>query len=276
MKSNKFKLILLLIPMTLILTGCDNSPITENPSGIWDWLVYGLAQLIIVLGKVFGNNVGWGIVASTIVFRVLMIPLFRKQTQSTAKMQEVQPEIKKINEKYKNKKDRETQAKKNQEIQALYKRHGVNPLSGCLPLLLQMPLLFAYYDAVTGLLINGKYDDTTDVAYQGLINLGAGDMTQQLLGFDLAEPVIFFAIIAAVTTYFSSKLSMAGQNKSQANDMMKSMTIVMPIMIFVMGITLPGALSIYWATSNSITIAQTAYFKRDVLFNTNTKAINKK
>ncbi len=278
-KQHRF--LLLMLPLVVMLTGCGTPvPLTPDPSGIWDTAVYWLAQLIVQLGHIFGENIGWGLVFATLIVRVAMIPLYRKQIRSTEAMNKVQPEMKKIQDKYKNvaKDDKEAQMRQQQEMSALYQRHGVNPLAGCLPLLIQMPILFAFYDAIQGLLINGQYMDPVQAANQGLINLGGGDMASTLLGFDLGVPVILFAILAGLTTWISTKLSMAGTETPEgtAGDISKSMLTVMPIMIFVMGLTLPGALSIYWLVGNLVTIAQTAYFKRDKIFNSRRVELTKK
>ncbi len=278
-KQHRF--LLLMLPLVVVLTGCGTpTPIDVDPSGIWNTVVYWLAQMIVQLGHIFGENIGWGLVFATLIVRVAMIPLYRKQIRSTEAMNKVQPEMKKIQDKYKNvaKDDKEAQMRQQQEMSALYQRHGVNPLAGCLPLLIQMPILFAFYDAIQGLLINGTYMDPVQAANQGLINLGGGDMASTLLGFDLGSRVIVFAILAGATTWLSTKLSMAGTETPEgaAGDISKSMLTVMPIMIFVMGLTLPGALSVYWLVGNLVTIAQTAYFKRDKIFNSRRAELTKK
>ncbi len=277
--KKQHRLLLLMMPLVVMLSGCGSpAPITTEPSGLWDWMVYILAQLIVQLGHIFGENIGWGLVFATLIVRVAMIPLYRKQIKSTEAMNKVQPEMKKIQDKYKNvpKDDKEAQMRQQQEMSALYQRHGVNPLAGCLPLLIQMPILFAFYDAIQGLLINGTY--TNEAVNQGLINLGGGAMSSTLFGFELGERVILFAILAGATTWLSTKLSMAGTEtpKGAAGDVSKTMLTVMPIMIFVMGLSLPGALSIYWLVGNLVTIAQTAYFKRDKLFNSRRAELTKK
>lgn len=279
--KNKHRFLLLMLPLVVLLTGCgENVPLTTDPSGIWDTVVYWLAQLIVQLGHIFGENIGWGLVIATLIVRLAMVPLYRKQIRSTEAMSKIQPEMKKIQDKYKNvpKDDREAQMRQQQEMSALYQRHGVNPLAGCLPLIIQMPFLFAFYDAIQGLLINGQYVKPAVAVNQGLINLGGGDMVSTFIGFDLGNPVYLFAILAGATTWISTKLSMAGQPKQEgaAGDVSKSMLAVMPFMILIMGFTLPGALSIYWVVGNFVTIGQTVYFKRDKLFNSRRAELTKK
>jgi YidC/Oxa1 family membrane protein insertase len=164
----------------------------------------------------------------------------------------LKPEMDKIKKKYEGKTDQESKMKMQQDTSALYKRHGINPLAGCLPLLVQMPLLFAFYAAISNLLV-----------YEGLALYGASDMSQSfLLWSSLGEPVILFAVLAAITTYMTTALSTYGTDQAD-NQMMKTMKYVMPGMILVMGLSFPGALSLYWLIGNVFTIVQTLIIKRD-------------
>lgn len=277
-KQHRF--LLLMLPLVVMLTGCSTpAPITTDPSGIWSTAIYWLAKLIVSLGHLMGDNIGWGVIFATLIVRCAMIPLYKTQIKSTETMNKMQPEMKKIQEKYKNspKSDKEAQMRQQQEMQALYQRHGANPLAGCLPLIIQMPILIAFYDAIRGLLVNGTYvNQAPDIGLMNLTN-GVG-MNSQLFGFELGERVILFAVLAGLTTWISTKLSMMGTEtpKGAAGDVSKTMLTFMPIMIFVMGLSLPGALSIYWVVGNLVTIGQTAYFKRDKIFNSRRNELMKK
>lgn len=251
--------------MLLLLSGCgvngpDTVVIPGQVDGIWNMIVYIFSEGIILLGGIGFDNLIIGLILMTLIVRVAMIPLYKRQIKSQAEMAKVQPEMKAIQNKYKDRKDQESKIKQNQEIQALYARHGVNPLAGCLPLLLQMPLLFAFYDAIQNLLLYG--DNTLD-AY------GVADYSTTLFGFDFSHPLIWVAALAAISTYYSTHVATLGAPKpdpAAGPDIMKTMKIVMPVMIFVMGLALPGALSIYWLTGNLVTIAQTLVIKRDTIF----------
>lgn len=256
----KNKKIFLLLPILLVtLAGCGVGPGNtvgpDDVDSIWNFVVYFFSVGMIWLGNLLGGNIIYGLIAITLIFRGMMVPMYRKQIISQEAMAKVQPEVTKIQKKYAGKSDNESKMKMNQEMQSLYKRHNVNPLAGCLPLLLQMPLLFAFYDAIQNLLV---YDGITKFS-------SANDMSSSFLIWnDMGQPVFVFAILAAATTYYSTILSTAGQdpNASGAN-MMKQMSIIMPIMILFMGFTLPGALSLYWVLSNGVTIIQTLVLKRD-------------
>lgn len=272
---NKKKLALTLV-LLVVLTGCGTSP--DNPTGpntpgFWEAINKFFSLAMIYAGRIAGNNIIWGLVITTIIVRVAMIPLFRAQIKSSTEMAKIQPEIKKIQAKYKGKTDQDSKMRMSQEQQALYARHKINPLAGCLPSLIQLPLLFAFYGAIQNLMIN-----TTKAGKTGLDLFGASDMSMNFLFFsDLANPNVILALIAAATTYYSTALSSMGNDQAAGSDMMKTMQYVMPVMIFVFGLTLPGALSLYWIVGNTIMIIQTLVFKREDIQRARTqKKINKK
>jgi YidC/Oxa1 family membrane protein insertase len=168
-----------------------------------------------------------------------MLPLMIKQIKSTKGMQLIQPEMKKLQGKYSSK-DQATQQKLQQEMMALYKEHGVNPMAGCLPLLIQMPILFGFYHAIMR---------TQEISQQSFLwfDLGAKD------------PYFILPIVAAITTFLSQKISMTGT--ANDNVQMKMMLYIMPAMILFAGISLPSALGLYWVIGNIFTIFQTIAIK---------------
>lgn len=265
MKNSKKKLILLMIPLVLLLSGCGGQNSIEY-SGFWNAIVIIFAKVIVWLGTIFGS-LGIGVILATLLVRGIMIPLYSKSNKSQEQMRTIQPKIEKLNKKYLGKKDQESQRKKAMEQQALYKEAGINPLAGCLPLLIQLPILFAFYDAIQYLVpadatIKAIEAQGQTVVY-GLHELGAEALRTTLLGFDLNNPVWQIALLSGLTTYLATRISMIGQDMDAPGaGMMKSMLFVMPVMIFIFGLTLPGALSIYWLVGNLVTISQTLYFKR--------------
>ena len=144
--KKKLKLVALSGLAILVLTGCGRTDITGQSSGLWEQFVYGFAQIIHFLS--FGGLVGLGIILFTLIIRTLLLPLMHVQTKSTRKMQEVQPELKKIQAQYPGK-DAESKRIVAEKTQELYAENGVNPYMGCLPLLVQMPILWALYQAIT-------------------------------------------------------------------------------------------------------------------------------
>jgi YidC/Oxa1 family membrane protein insertase len=217
--------------------------------GIWTGiLVTPLAKLILTLGGIF-NTYGIGIILSAMIVRLLLYPITRKSTHSMQKMQEIQPKIQRIQDKYGKNPDRDASARMQQEIMALYQKHGVNPLSGCVTPFLQMPILIAFYEAIYR---------TPAIFENTFLGLELGLTPSVAFGIGQYQYIILI-LLAAGSTYISSKYSMGTQqnNNNNANNPMKSMTTIMPLMIGFFAWTLPAALSIYWTTSNLLTLATT-------------------
>ena len=114
----------------------------------WVWVK--IHDFLVLLGFSSGSGVAWviSIVLLTIIVRILILPLFLKQIKSSRAMQAIQPEVKLLQEKYKGKTDQASRVKQNEETQALYKKYGVSPFASCLPLLIQLPILFTMYRAI--------------------------------------------------------------------------------------------------------------------------------
>lgn len=232
---------LILALFSVLLAGCTevNQEITAESEGFWnEYVIYPLSQFITATSDLVGGY-GLGIIVVTIIIRIIILPLMIKQTKSAKAMQEIQPEIKKIQEKYKSK-DAQTQQKLQQETMALFQKHGVNPLAGCFPILVQMPIIIGLYQAImrTGEIKNHTF-----------------------LWFDLGSPDIILSVLAGVFTFFQQKLMMAGP--ASDNPQMKMMLYLMPIMIIVFGITLPSALALYWVVGSIFMIIQTLIIGRN-------------
>lgn len=225
-----------MLAVVMVLSACSTDPITSESTGLWDGvIIYNFSRLIIWLSDLFFNNYGLGIIAFTILIRIILLPLNHFQTTSSRKMQKVQPQVKALQEKY-NSKDTATREVLQAEISKLYAENDVNPYMGCLPALVQMPILIALYQAIsrTELLRSGNFL---------WMNLGTRD------------PLFILPILAAILTYYNSKLLFLGQ--PEGSQQMKSMMYTMPLMILFMGISLPSALSLYWVVSNAFSVGQT-------------------
>lgn len=245
-KSTKKLLALLALTavFALMLTGCANqttqkpTPISHNSSNWWDaWVVYYLSQFVLWIAKVCGGSYGWAIVIFTVIIRVILLPLNAMQINSTKKMQDVQPELKALQEKYSGS-DLETKTKLNEETQKLYKEAGVNPYAGCLPMLIQLPVMWALYQAIwrTPELQNGKF-----------------------LWMDLGKPDPYYVlpILAAGFTFLSSYIMTLSTPKSSQTTMTKSMSYIMAIMVGVWAVIFQSAISLYWVISNLFQVVQT-------------------
>ena len=199
------KVLLLLVPVTLLLSGCvSDQPIGPETAGLWEFIIKIFSYLMIFAGKIAGNNIVMGVILATILFKVLSIPAYTAQIKNSANMAKHAPEIEKIKKKYAGKKDQESKMKMHNETQAVYKKNGINPFAGCLPMLIQMPLLFAFYGAIRNLFGFGTVASALPL-YE------AADMTRDFLFWsDLGQPVAIIGILAALSTYFSMVVSSMG------------------------------------------------------------------
>ncbi|WP_396953750.1 YidC family membrane integrase SpoIIIJ [Neobacillus mesonae] len=231
-----------MLTVFLALAGCSqtNKPITSESTGIWnEYIVYPLSWLIKEAAYLLGGSFGLSIIIVTILIRLVILPLMIKQTKSSKAMQALQPEMKALREKYSSK-DQKTQQKLQQETMALFQKHGVNPMAGCFPLIIQMPILIGFYHAIMR---------TREIA-EG-----------SFLWFDLGEkdPFYILPIVAGITTFIQQKIMMAGT--ANQNPQMAMMVWMMPIMIVIFAISFPSALSLYWVVGNIFMIVQTYFIK---------------
>lgn len=190
----------------------------------------------------FVKNYGWSIVAFTFFVKLLLLPLMIKQIKSQKSMQDIQPKIKEIQEKYKNKPE-----KQQEELMKVYQEGKINPLAGCLPLLIQMPILIGLFNVLREPVKYGVFENAaaaTQAAQAGF--LWIQDIS--------ATGSISLALISGISAYFMQKMMATGDE--QTENMMKSMTYVMTAMSFFWGYSFPAGLAIYWITSNIFSIAQ--------------------
>jgi YidC/Oxa1 family membrane protein insertase len=191
------------------------------------------------------HNWGWAILLQTLVINLALLPLRLSQMKSMLKMQRVAPQIKAIQEKYKKYSLRDPRkAEMNQEISALYKTEGVNPAGGCLPLLIQMPFLFAYYRMLNVAM------DLRHAPWMWVHDLSAPD------------PWHILPIAIIVTMFFMQRMTpQAGMDPAQQ----KMMNLMMPAMLGYMSWYLPAGLGLYWAAGQLIGIVQQAVMNRTSL-----------
>lgn len=236
MSLKKYKRLLLLfglISLVVVLSACGTGEVSSSSTGLWDrYIVYYFGQAIQFLS--FGNA-GIGIILFTLIIRIILLPLMHFQTKSTRKTQELQPKLKELQQKYSSK-DPETQNMLREEQQKLYAENNVNPYIGCLPLLVQMPVMMGLWQAIS----------RVPELRQG-----------QFLWVNLSEsdPYFILPILAAVFTFASTYLTSMSQIES--NPSMKIMSFAMPVMILVMGVNLASGLSLYWTVSNAFQVGQT-------------------
>ena len=190
-------------------------------------------------------NWGWAILLQTLVINLALLPLRLSQMKSMLKMQRVAPQIKSIQEKYKKYSLRDPKkAEMNEEISALYKKEGVNPAGGCLPLLIQMPFLFAYYRMLNVAM------DLRHAPWLWIHDLSAPD------------PRYVLPIAIVVTMFFMQRMTpQGGMDPSQQ----KMMNFMMPVMMGYISFNLPAGLGLYWAMGQLIGIVQQAALNRTSL-----------
>ena len=183
------------------------------------------------------HNYGWSIIGATVIINLFLFPLKLANLKSMRKMQALQPEIAKINEKYKSLPLRDPkQADKNAEMMALYSKAGTNPMSGCIPMLIQMPFLFAFYKVLA-----------VSIALRGASWLWVGDLSQPE---QLAIRVL--PIVLVITGFIMQKMTpMTTVDPSQQKTMM-----LMPLMMGFIFYQASSGLVLYWLTGNLVGIAQ--------------------
>lgn len=215
-----------------------------------EWLNNALVNFFEVIHKgvysaIPNHNLSYGlaIILVTVIIRVILFPLNYKQIRSTVKMNELQPEIKKLQTKYKS-----DPQKQQQEVMKLYKKYGVNPLGGCLPVLLQWPILIALYSVFMNLPgING-------VGFLWISNLAQHA--------SMSQPVTWILpVVSGATTYLSTVL-MGTNSNNQQKKQMGTMNIGMSIFMTWISFRFTSALVLYWVTNNLFQIGQTILIKK--------------
>jgi YidC/Oxa1 family membrane protein insertase len=188
------------------------------------------------------SNWGWAIVTLTVIINVVLFPLRLSSMKSAMKMQKLQPQMNAIKEKYKKYSMRDPRRQEmNQEMAALFKKEGANPAGGCLPLLLQMPFLIAFYS----MLANAT--ELRNASFLWIRDLSS------------ADPYYIIPILIILTTFLMQKMTpQAGMDPAQQ----KVMTVMMPVMLGVISWTLSAGLGVYWILSNMIGIVQQQVLNR--------------
>ena len=202
--------------------------------GMFGWLVRPLLQSLKWINR-FVHNYGWSIILLTVVINVLIFPLRHKSMVSMRKMQTLQPQVKAIQDRYKNLKFTDPDRQKmNSEMMALYKQHGVNPASGCVPMLLTLPILFAFY-AMLSVAI-----ELRGAPFGGWIH-------------DLAakDPLYITPIIMGGTMFWQQRMM-----PTTADHVQQKVFLFLPLIFTAMFLSMPSGLVLYWTASNLLAIAQ--------------------
>jgi YidC/Oxa1 family membrane protein insertase len=197
------------------------------------------------------NNYGIAIILMTIVIKIILHPLTRKSFESMRRMSALQPKITEIKERFKN-----NPAEMNKATQALYKKEKINPMGGCLPLLLQLPIFYGLYNALS------EMPELRNQSFLWIRDLSLPDTVYSLktaiplLGYQLAEggrtDINILPFVMTATTLLQSRLTSGDQTAQQG----KMMTYLFPIMFFFIFWNMPSGLVLYWTIQNILTIGQ--------------------
>jgi YidC/Oxa1 family membrane protein insertase len=216
------------------LRAVDGQLVRAIDFGMFAWLVVPLLQALKWINGYIGNF-GWSIIALTVLLNVIMFPLRHRSMVSMRKMQEVQPEVKAIQERYKKYKMTDPERQKmNTEMMALYKTKGVNPASGCVPMLLTFPVLFAFYAMLS-------------VA----IELRGAPWMFWIKDLSVMDPLYITPVLMGATMFWQQKMT-----PTTADPIQQKMFLFMPIIFSVMFLWAPSGLVLYWLMSNIMTIGQ--------------------
>ncbi|HRG30798.1 MAG TPA: membrane protein insertase YidC [Trichococcus flocculiformis] len=232
-----------MMALLVVLTGCMQYDENKNPTGfIYDYLVVPTGNLIVMLAEMLNGNYGLAIIAITIIVRLAIMPLNFSQIKKTMvqqeKMKYIKPELEDIQFRQKNAQSPEEKAAVSQEMMALYKENNISMTGGvgCLPILIQMPIFTAMYQAVN---LTPEISQSTFLG----INLGVSSPLLAIL-----------AGVAYVIQGYVSTIGMPQETKSQ----MKSMMLMNPIMILMFSWSSPAGLALYWLAGGIFAAAQTA------------------
>jgi len=219
-----------------------------------------LFNLLVWLYNVIpGNDIGLAIIALTLLIRLVLYPVTQQSLKSQKAMQTLQPKINALKEQYKDDKDAQAKA-----MMALYKDEKVNPLSSCLPLVIQLVVLITLYRVLSAGITSAGLDGLYPFVHD------PGHLNTSLLGFvDLGAPNIVLAIIAGIVQFFQARMmitrlpgkstvtkSEGAKDEAMLASVNKSMLYMMPLMTVLIGARLPGGLALYWVVSNAFMVIQ--------------------
>lgn len=222
--------------------------------GIWTTIfVKPLAWLIIKVGGLV-KSYGLSIILTTLLIRLAVYPFTKKTAMQSENLKKAKPELDKLEKKYKNRTDNESMIQKSQEMMFIYKKYQINPMSGCLFSLIQIPLFFAFYEAI------GRIPVIFEENFLGLFQLGTSPAVAAFTNGNYYY--LIFILLIGGATYYSFKLN-SGAGMGQENEQqMKTMTNVMVVIMTITAFSISTGIAIYWVTSNIFTIIQNLLVKR--------------
>jgi len=219
---------------------------------VWDLIILQpMINIVISLSDFLFNSFGLTIIAMTIIIRGAMYPLTRRQLHATKAMQSLQPKIAELQKKHG--KDKQKLA---QEQMKMYKESGVSP-AGCLvPMLIQMPIWIALYQAIIRVLAVSpeSFLNLSRYLYDWPIVYSALPLNQHFLGMNLANPNLFIAILVGATMWVAQKMTTPVSTDPKQKSQSQMMVIMLPLMFAFLSLSFPSGLALYWLFTNLITI----------------------
>ena len=226
--------------------------LSGNYEGIWTTIfVKPLAWVIIQIGELL-KNYGLAIIVTTLLIRLITMPFTKKAALQSENLKKAQPELERLEKKYKDKTDQNSMLLKNQEMLGIYKKYEINPMSSCLFSMLQIPLFFAFYEAMNRL---PSIFESNFIGFQ----LGTTPVTGLSQGNYI---YILIIVLVILTSYFSFKLNSGASMSEDQAKQMKMMTNFMTIFIGIAALTLSAGIAIYRIINSSFTILQNLLVKR--------------
>lgn len=235
------------------LPKCTNYHITSGGyEGIWTTIfIKPLAWVIIKLGQLV-NNYGLAIIIITVALRLAMMPVTKKTAMQSENMKSARPELEKLETKYRDRNSQEDMMMKSQEMLAIYKKYNINPMSGCVFALIQIPLFFAFYESMNRLPV------IFEGSFLGL-NLGMSPLTALKSG---EWYYLILVILVVLVTHFSFKLNKTASMNSEQDKSMALTTNIMVIFIGITSLNISTSIALYWIFNSGFTIFQNLLVKR--------------
>ena len=233
------------------LPTCEEfTPASGKYEGLWTSIfVKPLSFILLWAGRLVGNY-AISLIIISIIIRLITFPLTKKTALQSEMMKKAQPELEKIQRKYKDKQDQESMMKQSQELMMAYKKYNISPMSGCLFAMLQFPILIAFFEAI---------QRTPAIFEDKFLGLQLGTTPSVGITSDTFIAYLILMLFIAGTTFYSLRMNLSNSNVDPS---MKMMPIMMSVIIIITALFMPSALGIYWVTSNLLTIIQNIVVKR--------------
>ena len=241
------------------LPACETFKPFDEYEGLWTtifvkplaWVIINIGLLLEKVGLSKGVGSGLAIILSCLIIRLILYPLTRKTAMQSEKMKEAQPQLEKLEKKYKDKTSEEDQKRKAEEMMVIYSKNKINPLSSCLLSFIQIPLLFAYLEAI----------NRTPVIFENkFLKLDMGTTISHGIMSGLWYIYVIFLLLILATSYLSFRKTLKDQTAMAKQ--MKGTIYFMLAMILIAAFSLPVALGLYWITSSIFTILQNMLVER--------------